>query len=52
MLLQQHDTSKKRAPLLGANKQVQLPQKEVKYLGLHLDRRLAWHKQIFVNGNN
>jgi hypothetical protein len=27
---------------------VQLPQKEVKCLGLHLGRRLTWHKHIFV----
>jgi hypothetical protein len=24
---------------------VQLPQEDVKYLGLHLERRLAWHKR-------
>jgi hypothetical protein len=27
---------------------VQLPQEDDKYLGLHLDRRLTWHKQIFA----
>jgi hypothetical protein len=25
-----------------------LPQQDFKYLGMHLDRRLAWHKRIFT----
>jgi hypothetical protein len=28
---------------------VQLPQENVKYLGLHSDRRLTWHKHIFAS---
>jgi hypothetical protein len=35
-------------PLVHTNN-VQLPQEQdVKYLGLHLGRRLTWHKRIFV----
>jgi hypothetical protein len=39
----------KKNVLPGPYKQVQLPQEEhVKYLALHLDRRLTWHKDIFA----
>jgi hypothetical protein len=27
---------------------IQLPQEDVKYFGLHLDRRLTWHKHILA----
>jgi hypothetical protein len=27
---------------------VQLPQEDVKYLGLHLDRKRTWHKHILA----
>jgi hypothetical protein len=42
-------TTRKETCLPVQINNLQLPQKEeVKYLGLQLDRRLAWHKYIFV----
>jgi hypothetical protein len=46
MLVYLHE--EKRAPPAHINN-VQLPEEEdIKYLGLHLDRRLTWHKHIFA----
>jgi hypothetical protein len=39
--------TKRNVPPVHINN-VQLPQEDVKYLGLHLDRRLNWHKHIFA----
>jgi hypothetical protein len=32
----------------GPHKKCELPQEDVKYLWLHLDKRLTWHKYIFA----
>jgi hypothetical protein len=41
-------TRRKSCPQVHINSE-QLPQEEdIKYLGLHLDRRLTWHKHIFA----
>jgi hypothetical protein len=38
---------KKNLPPAHINN-VQIPHEDVKYLGMHLDRRLAWRKHIFA----
>jgi hypothetical protein len=41
-------TGRETSPPVHINS-VQLPhEKDVKYFGLHLDRRLTWHKHIFA----
>jgi hypothetical protein len=42
-----HHTKRNVSPSPAHINSVQLPQ-EVKYLGLHLDRRLIWHRHIFA----
>jgi hypothetical protein len=39
-------TRREMCPQVHINS-MQLPQEDVKYLGLHLDRRLTWHKPLF-----
>jgi hypothetical protein len=40
-------TRRETCPSVHINN-VQLPQDDVKYFGLHLDRRLTWYKHIFA----
>jgi hypothetical protein len=42
-----HNTKRNVPPVQINNGQLS-QKEEVKYLGLHLDRRLTWHKHIFV----
>jgi hypothetical protein len=41
-------TGKETCSLVHINN-VQVSQEDVKYLGLHLDRRFTWNKHVFVN---
>jgi hypothetical protein len=44
----QNESQRIQVTITVQEKREQLPKEDVKYLRLHLDRRLTWHKHIFA----